>query len=146
MPWRRLVPKLLTSGSFRTQGELVRALEDQGHEVNQATVSRELASLGVRKVDGVYRLPASPLVGAPVHRVATTANGCLVVVTTEPAFATIIALAIDAESLDGVLGTIAGDDTVFVATAGKAASRRLTTFLATPNVTPSSRAEADPTR
>lgn len=146
MPWRRLLPQLLTSGSFRTQGELVRALEDTGHEVTQATVSRELASLGVRKVEGVYRLPPSPIVGAPVHKIATTAQGCLVVVHTDPAFATVIARAIDDAGLDGVLGTIAGDDTVFVATGGHAATKRLSAFLAAPDVTRSSRAAAAPTR
>ena len=108
---------LLRSRRLTTQAELVSALAQAGHEVNQATVSRELRRLGVEKVDGAYRLPR-PRSGAPVHRFQITAGGCLVVLNTEPAFASVLAQRIDRGALDGVLGTIAGDDTVFVALRG----------------------------
>jgi transcriptional regulator of arginine metabolism len=129
MPWRPLVPDLLSRQSIATQEELVAALADRGHEVNQATVSRELKKLGVAKVEGAYRLPVRAEVGAPIHAFTTTAGDCIAVVHTEPAFAMVLAQAIDAEELDGVLGTVAGDDTVFVATTGKAPTRRLRSFL-----------------
>ena len=55
--WRSVLQNLIQSGSFRTQRELVRAIQARtGTQVNQATVSRELTALGARKVDGVYRL------------------------------------------------------------------------------------------
>jgi transcriptional regulator of arginine metabolism len=129
MPWRSLIPALLTSGSFATQGELVAALASEGHVVNQATVSRELANLGVRKVDGVYRMPLSPALAAPIHGFKLTASSCIAVLHTDPAFAMVVAQGIDDAGIDGVLGTVAGDDTVFVATSGKPASERLAAFL-----------------
>jgi transcriptional regulator of arginine metabolism len=129
MPWRILLPELLASDELRTQDDLVRALAERGHTVTQATVSRELKRMGVTKVDGAYRLPPPPEIGAPIHAFAATAQDCFVVIQTDPAFATVVARAIDSAALDGVLGTIAGDDTVFAATAGKAATRRLRSFL-----------------
>ncbi len=119
MQWRDLLPTLISQGSFRTQDELVAAIGERCDQwPNQATVSRELAAIGARKVDGVYALPPPPELGAPIHGMQLTAAGCLVVIHTEPAFANIIARHIDRAGLHGVLGTIAGDDTVFVATAG----------------------------
>jgi transcriptional regulator of arginine metabolism len=121
---------LLSSQRLTTQAELVSALAEAGHVVNQATVSRELRRLGVEKVDGAYCLPR-PRAGAPVHRFQITAGGYLVVLNTEPAFASVLAQRIDRSGLDGVLGTIAGDDTVFVA-------------LREPEVIPGLRALLDP--
>lgn len=108
---------LLASERLTTQAEIVAALSQAGHTLNQATVSRELRKLGVEKVDGAYRLPR-PRAGAPIHRFTLTAGGCLAVLHTQPAFASVLAHRIDRGGLDGVLGTIAGDDTVFVALSG----------------------------
>jgi transcriptional regulator of arginine metabolism len=129
MAWRAALRDLVSRGSYRTQAELAAALASSGHEVNQATISRELASLGVRKVKGVYELPPPPAVTAPIHAFAATSADCLAVVRTDPAFANVLAKAIDAAALPGVIGTIAGDDTVFVATEGAAATARLAAFL-----------------
>src|SRR4030095_5803205 len=131
MQWRELLPELLADGTLRTQEDLVQALADRGHTVNQATVSRELKRQGVIKVEGAYRLPPRPQVGAPIHAFTTTAQDCFVVVRTDPAFATVVAHAIDGAELEGVLGTVAGDDTALAATAGKDATRRLRSFLRT---------------
>ena len=118
---------LLSSRQLTTQAEIVSALSKLGYAVNQATVSRELSRLGVQKVDGIYRLPR-PRAGAPIHRFLMTAGGCLAVLHTDSAFASILAQRVDRGGLDGVLGTIAGDDTVFVALRGpevEAGLRRL---------------------
>lgn len=128
MSWRTLIPELISAGSYRTQGELVRALAERGHRVDQAAVSRELKVLGAVKVDGEYRLP-SPAFGHPIHKFAPTAHDCLVVVVTEPAWAMALAQQIDQAELEGVLGTVAGDDTVFVATSGAMATDRLASWL-----------------
>ena len=127
--WRDLIPELLTSGEYRTQAELVDALCERGHVVNQATVSRELANLRVRKVDGIYRLAAASAPGLPIHAFLDTARGCLVVVRTDPAFAMALAQTIDGADLEGVLGTVAGDDTVFVATNGTEGVANLAEYL-----------------
>lgn len=112
---------------FRTQADLVAALAEAGHQVDQAAISRELRALGATKVDGAYQLVVDPDV--PVRSVALTAGGCLVVLHTPPAWANVMAQRIDEAPLDGVLGTIAGDDTVFVATSGPRASEALTSWL-----------------
>ena len=130
MTWRNVLPELIASGSFRTQAELVHALERAtGQRVNQATISRELQALGAYKDDGAYRLPSAPDLAAPVHRFLVTAHGCLGVITTDPAFANVLGQSIDDAEVPGVLGTIAGDDTVFVAMAGEAAAASLRHFL-----------------
>lgn len=119
MSWRAQLPDLLTERAFSTQSDLVDVIRvELGEIIDQSTISRELRTLGARKIDGVYRLPPPPALGAPVHDVSITAGGCLVVVRTDPAFANVIASAIDEASIEGVLGTIAGDDTLFIATSG----------------------------
>jgi len=130
--WRETLRTLITSGSFRTQGQLVSALAAAGHSVSQGTVSRELATLGVEKANGAYRLPADAILGAPVHSLSFAANDCLAVVKTDPAFAGIVAHFIDNASIDGMLGTIAGEDTVFVALLDTAAADRLAARLGHP--------------
>lgn len=132
MSWRARIRELLVSGSFRTQGELVDALAREGFEVNQGTVSRELQALGATKLDGVYRLPPPPDLPAPVHRVTLTADDCLAVVHTDAAFASVLGQFLDDAAIDGVLGTIAGDDTVFVALTGPSAANRLCRSLGLP--------------
>lgn len=130
MDWRPVLSSLIETGRFRTQRELVRAVEARtGRRINQASVSRELQSLGVRKVDGVYRIGPEFELGDHLGEVAVTAAGCLVVVHTDVAFASVVAQTIDQAGLSGVLGTIAGDDTVFVATDGPAASEQVLALL-----------------
>lgn len=130
MTWRATLNDLIETGNFRTQRELVRAIEGRtGQRINQASVSRELQSLGVRKVDGVYRLGPEVDVRAHVGDVKVTGAGCLVVVHTDIAFASVVAQTIDGAGIDGVLGTIAGDDTVFVATNGPEAVKPLLDLL-----------------
>jgi len=129
--WRDTLKSLITSGNFRTQGQLVAALSEAGHPVSQGTVSRELASLGVDKADGVYRLPGMVL-GATVHSFALNAAGSLAVLKTDAAFAGIVAHFVDHSSVDGVLGTVAGEDTVFVALFDATAGERLAQCLGMP--------------
>jgi len=119
MAWRTILQELVQTGSFRTQRELVRALQARtGRRMNQASISRELTALGARKVEGVYRVGPELETTSRVHHIASTAAGCLMVIRTDVAFASVVAQTIDLAGIDGVLGTIAGDDTVFVALAG----------------------------
>jgi transcriptional regulator of arginine metabolism len=130
MTWRSVLNNLIETGNFRTQRELVRAIETRtGRRINQASVSRELSALGVRKVDGVYRIGPELDLSSRVGDVLVTAGGCLVVVHTDIAFASVVAQTIDGSQLPGVLGTIAGDDTVFVATIGAEATDELLSLL-----------------
>jgi transcriptional regulator of arginine metabolism len=130
---RRDLLQILRSGSAPTQQDIVRALQARGHEVTQATVSRDLRELGAMKVrtakgfayllsDDVQRAPADDLSDRRLEQflrdfaVDVRTAGVLVVVLTPPGSANVVARAIDQAALNDVVGTIAGDDTIFVAT------------------------------
>ncbi len=132
MTWRATLPDLLTAGTFRTQAEIVDALERRGAVIDQSAVSRELRRLGVKKVAGCYRMPGQPSLGAPIHSLRVAYGGGLAVLTTEPAFAAVVANAIDHSDIPGVLGTIAGDDTVMVALGTTTAVRALRQLVGLP--------------
>ena len=115
------IREIVRACSVGTQNELADALGKRGFDVTQATVSRDIAEMDLRKEEGAYVLPEdlrlSQMVRTLVHGVARAGNQ--VVVKTEPGAAMSVAAAIDAAGLDGVLGTIAGDDTIFVAAASE---------------------------
>lgn len=120
---RDAVARILRAGRVSTQDQLMAELREEGFRTTQATLSRDLARLSARRVsrpDGSYYeigdgAPAAvaAAVSGLVSEVAT--NGSLVVIRTVPGSAPAVARAIDLARLPGVLGTIAGDDTVFVA-------------------------------
>ena len=120
--------RLVGARQLSTQSDVVRALKDEGLDAVQATVSRDIAQLGLVKVRGeggrlVYALPGA----ADLDRLSeltsalrrwTTAlepTGNLVVLKTPPGHANALALAFDEAALPEVAGCIAGDDTIFLA-------------------------------
>jgi transcriptional regulator of arginine metabolism len=122
---RERIRRLLQRHEVATQEDLARLLEREGLSVTQATLSRDLAKLEARRVtrpDGgtVYELPEAPgrsesLLLQARGLVTTVEEGdAMVVVHTLPGGASTVARAIDTTRPAGVLGTIAGDDTVFV--------------------------------
>lgn len=137
---RDVVVRLLRARRIGTQEELLDALRAGGIEATQATLSRDLAQLGARRVSRpeggtVYELPdgaggAADGLGNLRGLVSEVAcNASLVVIRTHPGSAPAIARAIDLAELPDVLGTIAGDDTIFVAPAGALRPRRLAARL-----------------
>ena len=131
--WRDTLDSLVRSGRFSTQGDLVAALREAGHDVTQGTVSRELRARGIRKVGGRYVPPS--VAGLPDGIEVVAADRCagpLVVLRTGPAMAPLLGQAIDDASITGVVGTIAGDDTVFVACAPGADLSALSRLVALP--------------
>lgn len=125
--------RILHSGTASSQLEIVAALEQLGHDVTQATVSRDLRELGATKVrfsdKVVYALPddiprgtGGDLVARNLDRnlaefaLEITQAANLVVVHTAPGHASAVARAIDIAASKEVVGTVAGDDTIFVAT------------------------------
>jgi transcriptional regulator of arginine metabolism len=129
-----LVSQLLTEHRVRSQGEILTLLAADGIEITQATLSRDLVELGAVKVRQgralVYAIPGSGAAAhsgedhpARLHRaleellVSADASGNLVVLRTPPAGASHLAALLDQSTLDDVLGTIAGDDTILVVTA-----------------------------
>ncbi|MDY6869597.1 MAG: arginine repressor [Actinomycetota bacterium] len=124
---------ILSSYTVRSQGELAAKLADEGIEVTQATLSRDLEELGavkLRGADGGVGVYVVPEDGSPVRGVAggtdrlarllgdllvsTDASGNLAVLRTPPGAAHYLASALDRAVLPYVVGTIAGDDTIIV--------------------------------
>jgi len=118
-----------------TQQDLVEALAAEGIEATQATLSRDLAELGVLRVSrpegAVYELEPVSAQATPQLRelgenvLSMRENDALVVLRTRPGMASALALAVDNARLPECLGTLAGDDTVFATPARGIATRRL---------------------
>lgn len=121
---RDAILRILRDTPVRKQDELVRLLRREGHDVTQSSISRDLRELGVLKASGRY-LPPSDL-SARTHsdfdmlrqfvRSLATAGPSLVVIRTTIGAAQTVAAAIDKAEWPEVVGTISGDDTIFLAT------------------------------
>jgi len=119
--------KLLAAGVSSTQEELADELKSQKFRVTQSTISRDLRKLGAVKAQDpagrtVYRLPddvSTPTMmsgtGFAGLMVDIQHNGSLIVINTTPGSASLVARQLDQTRPEGILGTIAGDDTIFVA-------------------------------
>ncbi|HEU4588477.1 MAG TPA: hypothetical protein VFS11_07505 [Gemmatimonadales bacterium] len=116
--------ELISTRPVRTQEELVDILSAEGWEVTQSSVSRDIAALRLVKVDGAYRRAGRELPRAANPDELRIAEGVLgldaagehlVVVRTAPGEANRVAVAIDRLAWPEVVGTIAGDDTIFIA-------------------------------
>lgn len=133
-----LMVDLLRKGPVWSQEELAETLARSGERVTQATVSRDLAAIGaVRGPDG-YRLSES--LGEAVgvgggehelqgvvrrHVVSAVVAHAMVVVRTAPGHAQMVASAFDRWPPAGVAGSVAGDDTIFLATTGPKVADRV---------------------
>lgn len=122
---RRLIRRFISEQDVGSQQDLVRLLDAAGHDVTQATVSRDLDAIGAVKVklDGGgarYEIPAVPTGDVELARAladfaeSIVPSGNVVVVRTPPGAAHLVAGAIDRATLDDVLGTVAGDDTMLI--------------------------------
>jgi transcriptional regulator of arginine metabolism len=137
---REAIEKILAREVIRHQSDLVTRLAQQGFTVTQSSISRDLQEIGAARVDGRY-LPAAALAGQVRHgtRLAevagfliswVAAGPYLLVVKTPPGLASSVALALDQASWPEAIGTVAGDDTFFVATAGRRQQARVEARLA----------------
>lgn len=134
-----LLSKLVREQPLESQEQMVELLRKKGYEVTQASVSRDLRELGLVKVNGRYvrlgkiRRPRREIEKDPrLDELITdvdAAGACLVVVRTVVGAAGTVAVALDERKLPDVVGTIAGDDTIFVAVRSRAAQGRVTAFL-----------------
>ncbi|MHB8439334.1 MAG: arginine repressor [Acidimicrobiales bacterium] len=123
------ITKLLETHAVGSQLQLVELLAAEGMEATQTTVSRDLEELGALKVrvpggETVYALPELPVhqvapedhlrrvLGEWMAEVAWSAN--LVVLRTPPGSAHVVGSALDRSGFEGIVGTVAGDDTVLV--------------------------------
>jgi transcriptional regulator of arginine metabolism len=125
---QQAILELVSERALSTQAEVAAALSDAGFDVVQTTVSRDLAELGLVKV----RAPSGRLVYAPPgasdadrqraldaalrrYAVGVEAAGPLLVVTTPSGYANALAQAVDEAGHPAIAGTVAGDNTIFVA-------------------------------
>jgi transcriptional regulator of arginine metabolism len=134
------VMALLKKGGVASQEQLADLLRAEGVRVTQATLSRDLKELGVMKGPAGYILPgAAPAPAPPTNGdlqralramlLSGEVGGNLAVLHTGPGRASALALEIDRAGLRPILGTVAGDDTVFIAArTSRDASRLLTNF------------------
>lgn len=111
------IREIVRNKNVRTQRMLVDELKGYGFDCTQATVSRDIADMGLRKLpEGVYvfaeDLHLQRMVSELVVEVVRTGN--LVLVKAQPGTASGIAAAIDAAELPAVLGSLAGNDTILV--------------------------------
>lgn len=113
---------------MQTQAELASALSELGHTATQATVSRDIQELGLVRTGSGYR------VGTPVSItselvLSMTEVEFLVVIRTPPGTANLVARAIDESGLEGVAGTVAGDDTIVAVLSDRSAAGPLRALL-----------------
>jgi transcriptional regulator of arginine metabolism len=104
--------ELISNERIADQFELQAALAKAGKVVSQPTLSRHLTRLGISKRGGRYAPPGD---GSPSALAVLVAPPNLIVLRTKPGFANAVAAVLDYQPLPGQAGTIAGDDTVFVA-------------------------------
>lgn len=131
-----ILKELLEQGKVSTQDEICENLKAHNFEVTQSTVSRDLRRLGAVKVVTPagkisYRLPNASIVGSQMAEASELSaslkgllkdiqhNGSLIVIHTPPGSASLVAHYLDSVKPRGILGTIAGDDTIFVAPASE---------------------------
>lgn len=136
---RAEILRIVDGGPVRSQDALQAKLARRGWRVAQPTLSRDLRELGLAKTPQGYARPGAAADAALQARDregeleralgeflrSVTAAGSLVVLRTPPAGAHPLARALDEASLAEVVGTIAGDDTIFLATLSEEAARRL---------------------
>ena len=136
---RRAIAEILEHKTITRQVELVRLLRAEGFDATQSSVSRDLKDLGVAKLTTGYELPANDQspgddaqalqLVAEFVRELKVAGPHLLVVATAIGAAQRVALTLDRVAWPEVVGTLSGDDTIFVATQGAAQQRRLITRL-----------------
>jgi len=136
---RNLILRILRGGEVRRQSDLAQLLRVEGFDVTQSSVCRDLRDLGVHKASGRYQAPPDEVsrangdFGALAQFVRTVrpAGSSITVIKTTIGAAASVAVAVDKADFPEVVGTISGDDTIFIATSNARAQRRLIDRLST---------------
>lgn len=128
----------MTDHAIASQNDIVERLAQQGFDVTQATVSRDLASIGARKEDDRYViggnadhdgavLALAGIIDAFVTHIEPSGN--LVVLKTPPGAAQVVAAALDRAAYEEMAGCVAGDDTVMVVVGERGSGRKFSQTL-----------------
>jgi transcriptional regulator of arginine metabolism len=134
---RRALAQLLELHGVNRQAELVQLLRSEGFDATQSSVSRDLKELGAVKLTNGYSLPEHRRADneselgliAEFVRDIRFAGANITVITTAVGAAQRVAVTLDRIDWPEIIGTLSGDDTIFVATAGAAQQRRFHTRL-----------------
>jgi transcriptional regulator of arginine metabolism len=133
---RAAIVKIIRESVVHKQEELVKLLKKQGFEATQSSISRDLRELQVAKAGDHYIVPDNAAASVdPFHSVSRfvtdvkVAGPSLTVVKTTTGTAQSVAVAIDNADWPEVVGTISGDDTIFIATADGRAQHQLSKRL-----------------
>ena len=125
---QRAILDLVRDRPVHTQQELARALGERGFTATQATVSRDIQELGLVRTGGGYR-PTTQVSAVRELVLSMTQVEFMMVVRTPPGTANLVARAVDESGLEGIAGTVAGDDTILAVLADREASEGLRRFL-----------------
>ncbi|MCL2324195.1 MAG: ArgR family transcriptional regulator [Actinomycetia bacterium] len=114
---QEVIKELIRNGEIRTQGALVKILAEKGYSVTQATVSRDVTDLQLKKLPGgIYVLREDlhlmRMVSELVLEVLQAGN--FVIIKSQGGSAPVVAAALDHAAIDGVYGSVSGDNTVLV--------------------------------
>ena len=129
-----LILKLVSTRYLSTQQELISALKEHGTEATQSSISRDIKHLGLIKRAGQYHCPTLEVSATTnffdaqqrryIHKVEII-NSYMIVMKTQPATAQTIAATLDRFEWPEIAGTIAGDDTIFIATRSEAHAKSI---------------------
>jgi len=111
-----MIIRLIKECRIETQDDLQKHLAKHGFKVTQSSLSRDIADVGLVKQQGAYVLPPRGMQGALTITSIQSAGSSMLVVKTLVGMAAAVGITIDNNKLPHVVGTVAGDDTVFVAT------------------------------
>lgn len=114
------IRQIIASQPVKNQEELAQLLTDAGYSCTQSSVSRDLHDLGVVKSDGKYTLKETEIMQRLGVLSAVPAGPNLLVMKTSVGAAQLVGVQIDQLGLSQIIGTVAGDDTIFIATASQA--------------------------
>ncbi len=111
-----MILRLVRENQISTQQDLEKELVKFGFEVTQSSLSRDIAELGLVKQHGHYVIPPRQMHGpTPLITSIETAGPYMLVIKTLVGAAASVGISIDGQKIPGVVGSVSGDDTVFVA-------------------------------
>lgn len=126
---RAVVRRLVLENQIQNQAELRHKLKAEGYRASQPVLSRDLRLLRVAKEAGIYKIReperVTPLSALKSLLRAVAPAREFLLLRSEPGAASAVARALEAEKIPGLVGTVAGDDTVLVALSSRAAAQRV---------------------
>ena len=111
------IVRLVEDGAVSDQSQFLQLLKERGFFLTQPTLSRHLKKLSVMKRDGRYQRVETGTAEVPPYSLAIAPPN-LLILKTRPGHAQLVGYRLDAAHVTGLIGTVAGDDTVFIAIDG----------------------------